>query len=111
MTKKILVLCAVMALAAVASAKSYSITLLEPSVIGGTELKPGDYTLELKDEKVVIRKGKQMSEAPVKVENSDAKYSTTTVRYNTADGKYRIQEIHLGGTNMKLIVHAEASAE
>jgi hypothetical protein len=111
MTKKILVLFAVMALAAVASAKSYSIKLLAPSVIGGTELKPGDYTLELKDEKVVIRKGKQISEAPVKVENADAKYPATTVRYNTADGKYRIKEIHLGGTNLKLILHAESSAE
>lgn len=111
MTKKILVLFVVMALAAVAGAKSYSLTLLEPSVMGGTELKPGDYTLELKDEKLVIRKGKYMSEAPVKVENADAKYPTTIVRYDTGDGKYRIKEIHLGGTNMELIVHAEASAE
>ena len=68
-----------------------------------TELKPGDYTLELKDEKVVIKKGKQMGEAPVKVETADSKYASTTVRYRNGDGKYRIQEIHLGGTNTKLI--------
>jgi hypothetical protein len=111
MTKKILALFAVMALAAVASAKSYSITLLEPSVIGPTELKPGEYTLELKDEKVVIRKGKLKSEASVKVENADAKYPATTVRCDTANGKNRIQEIHLGGTNMKLIVRADSTAE
>jgi hypothetical protein len=104
MIGKILVLFTVLGLAAVASAKSYSITLYEPSVIGGAELKPGDYKLELKDEKVVIKKGKQMGEAPVKVETADSKYSSTTVRYRNGDGKYHIQEIHLGGTNMKLVV-------
>ena len=66
MINRILVLFTVLALASLASAKSYSLTLFEPSVIGGTELKPGDYTLELKDEKVVIKKGKQMGEAAMK---------------------------------------------
>jgi hypothetical protein len=108
MTKKILVLfTALLGLVALASAKSYSLTLYEPSLIGGTELKPGDYTLELKNEKVVIRKGKQMGEAPVKVESADNKYSSTTVRYRNGDGKYRIQEIHIGGTNMRLVVSAD----
>ena len=107
MMNKIVVFVAMLALAAVASAKSYSITLYEPSVIGGTELKPGAYSLELKDQKVVIRKGKQMGEAAVKVESADSKFSSTTVRYSNGDGKYHIQEIHLGGTNMKLIVNAE----
>jgi hypothetical protein len=107
MRNKILIFVAILAMAAVASAKSYSITLFEPSVIGGTELKPGAYTLELKDQKVVIRKGKQMGEAPVKVESADSKFPSTTVRYSNGDGKYHIQEIHLGGTNMKLVVNAE----
>jgi hypothetical protein len=106
MISRILVLFTVLALAGLASAKSYSITLFEPSVIGGAELKPGEYTLELKDEKVVIKKGKQMSEAAVKVETADSKYSTTSVRYSNGDGKYHIQEIHIGGTNMKLVVTA-----
>jgi hypothetical protein len=106
MINRILVLFTVLALAGLASAKSYSLTLFEPSVIGGTELKPGDYTLELKDEKVVIKKGKQMGEAAVKVETADSKYSTTSVRYSNGDGKYHIQEIHIGGTNMKLVVTA-----
>jgi hypothetical protein len=106
MINRILVLFTVLALAGLASAKSYSLTLFEPSVIGGTELKPGDYTLELKDEKVVIKKGKQMGEAAIKIETADSKYSTTSVRYSNGDGKYHIQEIHIGGTNMKLVVTA-----
>jgi len=107
MSKKILMLFAVLGLAAVASAKSYSIMLFEPSLLGGSELKPGNYTLEMKDEKVIIRAGKHVAEAPVKVETADSKYSSTTVRYRNGDGKYRIQEIHIGGTNLKLVVNAE----
>jgi len=106
MIKNILVLFTVLGLAAVASAKSYSITLYEPSVIGGAELKPGDYILELKDERVVIKKGKQMGEASVKVETADSKFSSTKVCYRNGDGKYHIQEIYLGGTNLKLVVNA-----
>ncbi|HKW99967.1 MAG TPA: hypothetical protein VJN43_19660 [Bryobacteraceae bacterium] len=108
MTKRFLVLlAALVSMAALASAKSYFITLYEPSVIGGTELKPGEYRLELNSDKVVIRKGKQMGEAPVKVETAESKYSSTTVRYRNGDGKYHISEIHLGGTNMKLVVTAD----
>ena len=105
MIKNILVLFTVLGLAAVASAKSYSITLYQPSVIAGMELKPGDYTLELKSEKVVIKRGKAIGEAAVKVETAESKYSSTSVRYRNGDGKYHIQEIHLGGTNMKLVVN------
>ncbi|HLN04235.1 MAG TPA: hypothetical protein VK335_33420 [Bryobacteraceae bacterium] len=104
MTKRFLMLFAVLGLAALASAKSYSLKLFEPSVIGGTELKPGEYTLELKDQKVVIHKGKQSCEATVKVETADSKYGSTSVRYTNGDGKYHVQEIHLGGTNMRLVV-------
>ncbi len=105
MTKKILMLFAVLGLAAMASAKSYSITLFEPSMVGPTELKPGQYTLELKDQKVIFHSGKETYEATVKVENADSKYASTSVRYSNGDGKYHVQEIHLGGTTMRLVVN------
>jgi hypothetical protein len=87
----------------IASAKSYSVLLTEPCVIGGKELKAGDYKMDVKDSKVVVSKGKESIESDVKVENSGSKYGATVVRYSTADGKYRVQEIRLGGTNMKLV--------
>ena len=105
MIKKIVVLFTVLGLAMVAGAKSYSITLFQPSVIAGMELKAGDYTLELKDEKVLFKRGKQIGEAAVKVETVESKYASTSVRYRNGDGKYHIQEIHLGGTNMKLVIN------
>jgi hypothetical protein len=88
-----------------AYAKSYHVVLYEKSLLGSTELKPGNYTVEVKDQQVLVKNGKIEAQAAVKVENDAHKYSTTTVRYNNGDGQYKIQEIRLGGTNMKLIVN------
>lgn len=100
--KKLLVAFAVLALSA-ASAKTYSVTLFQPSHIGGTELKAGDYKLDVQDAKVVIRNGKQKVEQTVKVESNDTTFNSTTVRYTVAGGKNTIQEIRLGGTKTKLV--------
>ena len=103
MLRKVLLSFAVVALAAVASAKSYTVNLFEPAVIGGTELKAGEYKVEVIDQKAVVRNGKLHGEFPVKVETSDSKYSTTSVRFSNGDGKLHIQEIHLGGTTTRLV--------
>jgi hypothetical protein len=87
-----------------AQAKSFHVTLYEKSVLGSTELKPGDYTIELKDQQVVLKSGKTEAQAQVKVENEGNKFPSTTVRYSNGDGRYTITEIRLGGTNMKLVV-------
>ena len=101
--KKLLVMLALLG-ASLAYAKSFHVTLYEKSVLGSTELKPGDYTVELKDQQVVIRSGKVEASAGVTVENESTKFGTTTVRYSNGDGRFHIQEIRLGGTNMKLVV-------
>lgn len=90
---------------AVASAKTWQVTLFEHSIIGGAELKPGDYKMEVKDNKVILKNRGQSAEAPVKVENTDVKFPGTSVRYNNGDGKYRITEIRIGGTTTKLVVN------
>jgi hypothetical protein len=103
--KRTLLFVCLLAGMAFASAKSYHVTFFEPSVIGGTELKAGDYKFEVQDQKIVIKHGKETTEAPVKVETGDTKYSTTTVRFASADGKNKVQEIRVGGTNMKLVLN------
>ena len=103
MRKSILITVVLFALASVASAKSFSVKLFQPSIVGGAELLPGEYKLDLTESKVSIRNGKQSAEATVKVETVDQKYGSTVVRYDTADGKSRVQEIHLGGTKTKLV--------
>ena len=102
--KKLIVMFVMLGLS-LAYAKTYHVVLYEKSMLGSTELKPGSYTIELKDQQVVLKNGKAEAQAAVKVENDSSKYSTTTVRYSNGDGHYKIQEIRLGGTNMKLVVN------
>ena len=103
MTKKFMMSFAAAALMVMSAAEKHNVTLFQPSMINGTELAPGDYTVAVDNDKVVISKGKQKVEANVKVESMDAKFGSTSVRYNNVDGKYKVQEIRLGGTNRKLV--------
>ena len=89
----------------VASAKSYTVETFLPMVLAGTELKPGEYTLDLNDSSVVLRKGKIKVEANVKVGTTEAKSKATKFVCDEAGGKLQVKEIHLGGTNTKLVVN------
>ena len=111
MKGKVLLVCALAALSAAAANKSYTLTLFEPATIGGTELKPGSYKVEIGDQKAVIHNGKATSEVPVKVEtNNGSKYSTTSVKINHENGQSRVEEIHLGGTNTRLVLNESSNA-
>jgi len=79
--------------------------LFEPTMIGGTELKAGDYKCELQDQKIVLKHGHDSTEAAVKVETGESKYSSTAVTFANADGKNKVEEIRVGGTNMKLVLN------
>ena len=103
MIKKLTLSIATFALAVASAASTYKVTLFQPSFVNGTELQPGEYKVEVKDNKAVISKGKQSVEAPVTTETADSKFSSTTVRYQNGDGKYRLQEIRIGGTSTRLI--------
>jgi hypothetical protein len=92
-----------LSVSAVAGAKSFKVTLFQPSTVGASELQPGEYKLDLNGSKVVITNGKKTAEAEVKVEASDTKFNSTTVRYENGNGSYRVQEIRLGGTKTKLV--------
>jgi hypothetical protein len=103
MTRKFLLFFTILAASAIASAKSFSVTLFQPSIVGEAELQPGEYKLEVNESKVILRNGKKSAEATVKVETSDQKFGSTSVRYQNGDGKYRISEIRLGGTKTRLV--------
>jgi len=87
----------------VASAASYNVTLFQPSVIAGKELKAGDYKLTVDGDKAILAMGKQKVEAPAKIETAETKFSSTSVRYSNEGGKMKVTEIRLGGTNQKLV--------
>ena len=66
---KILLAFSTLALAIASAATSYSVKLFDPATVNGTQLKPGEYRLEVKDNKAVMKLGKQVVEAPVTIEN------------------------------------------
>jgi hypothetical protein len=88
-----------------AGAKSFTVTLFQPAALAGTELKTGEYRLELIGDKISLKNGKVVAEAAVTVENMPAENRSTTMRIDTTGGKFQIKEIRLGGTNLKLVVN------
>ncbi|HEY7337022.1 MAG TPA: hypothetical protein VH639_19165 [Bryobacteraceae bacterium] len=90
-------------LAAAYAGSSYNVRLGQPAIVGGTELKPGDYKVEVEGGKATIKGGGQSVETDVRVEDGNAKFSRTSVRYNTADGKYRVEQIQIGGTKTTIV--------
>ena len=94
----------ILTMGALAHAETYHVTLLKPSVVAGKELKPGDYKVEVNNDKAVISHGKQSVEAKVKTETTERKFDSTTVRYEMDGDKYKVQEIGIGGTKTKLVI-------
>ena len=100
MIKKLSIGFVALSLAVASAATSYKVTLFQPSVINGTELKPGEYKVEVKDNKAVLWQGKSSTEVPVKVESTEQKNRATAVRYGSGS---HIEEIRIGGTKTKLV--------
>ncbi len=101
--KKIALLFGTLALAT-ASARSFDVNLYQPSVVAGTELKPGEYKLELNGNKMVLKNGSASVESDVTVESVGTKFARSSVRYDQSNGKMELREIRLRGTDMKLVM-------
>lgn len=95
------------ALALAGAANTYRVDLYQPTVVNGTTFKPGECKIEVKDNQVVFKQGKNTAEATVKVESGANKFSSTSVGYTGGD---HIQEIRLGGTTTKLLFDASSNA-
>jgi hypothetical protein len=94
------------ALAVASAASGYNVTFYQPVVINGAQLSPGAYRVEIQGSMAVIKKGKTVTEAPVKVQNDDQKFRTNTVRM---DGD-RVSEIRIGGTHTRLVFEKSGDA-
>ena len=106
---KLALVFATLALAAANAATTYKLTLFQPTVINGTELKPGDYKIEVNGDRAVFNKqGKTLIEAPVNVQEATEKYRNNAVRY--MEGQ-KVQEIRIGGTRTKLVFDGATSSE
>jgi len=107
MVKNVLLGFATAALAVASAASSYSVTFYQPVTVNGTQLKAGDYKLELKDNGMaVIKQGKVMTEVPVKIENESEKFSRSSVRISGD----QVEEIRLGGTSKRVVFEKSGNA-
>ena len=105
--KKFVFAFATFALAAASAAEKHTVQFYSPTVIGGQELKAGEYKLVLDGNKLTIKDGKRVIETDVKVESEGTKYNTTGVRY--VGGK-QASEIRFGGTTTKLVLGAPGTS-
>src|SRR5580700_4737120 len=100
MTSKSLLLIGTLALAGIASAKSYDIILSAPEQAGSVQLAAGEYSLQVKGNNAVftsVDTGKSFTTA-VKTENAAKKFEQTAVDTNAN----QIKSIELGGSNTVL---------
>ena len=108
--KKVLIALTFLAVTAALAASSYRVPLYRATTLNGTEFKAGECKVELRENKLVLKQGKTIAEATVKVETSAQKFPDTTVSYAGAGSATELQEIRLGGTNTKVIVEQSSVA-
>jgi len=91
--------------ATLGAASHYNLRLDAPQSVADKELKPGDYRVEMAGDKAVFTAGRTVVEVPAAIQKADRKYSATSFE---AVGS-RITEIHLGGTNTKIVFSGSSS--
>jgi hypothetical protein len=104
MTTKSLLLIGTLALAGIASAKSYDIVLSSAAKAGSVQLAAGEYSLKVQGNNAVftnVDTGKSFTTA-VKSENASKKFDATAVDTTNSNGSDQITAIELGGSTTKL---------
>jgi hypothetical protein len=105
MTLRSLVIAGAVALStvALASAKTYQITIDAPAKAGNVELPPGQYKLKVEGSQAVFTDSHNKSfTVPATVQNVDKKFSYTLVETANQGGTATIQAIDLGDSNMQV---------
>ena len=93
------------------AATAHRITLDKPAVVNGTQLKAGEYKLEINGDRVTISNKKTTVDASARIDSAAEKFRSTTVCCLGDNGKYNLEEIRVGGTNQKLILAPETASK
>jgi hypothetical protein len=94
----------VFSLGIAAAASTYHVKLADPTWIGGTELKAGEYEVKVDGDKVTFKQGKNVVAVAAKIETSAAKFSDTQMDIKTENGQAKLRELDLAGTKSKIIL-------
>jgi hypothetical protein len=98
-----LVCFSLLALGIASAADPYKVTVLDAVSVGKTELKPGDYKLEMQGDKAVFTIGKKTVAVPATLSKSEQPFASTVFISQHA----KLKEIDLGGTQDKIVFMAE----
>jgi hypothetical protein len=88
-----------LALGIASAATPYDITLLDNVSVGKTELKAGDYKVEMQGDKAVFTIGKKSFAVPATLGKNDQPFASTVF----VSQHSKLKEIDLGGTQDKII--------
>jgi len=108
MSKLLLGAC-VFALGIATAASTYHVKIADPTWVGGTQLKPGEYEVKVDGDKITFKQGKNVVAVAAKVETNATKYSDTQMDIKTENGQAKLKELDLGGTKSKIML-TDASA-
>jgi hypothetical protein len=89
----------------IAYASPYDVTLLDNLSVGSTQLKAGDYTIEMRGDKAVFKSGKKTIEILATLEKSDQMFASTIF----VSMHSKLQEIDLGGTQDRIVFSVAAA--
>ena len=104
MTTKSLLLIGTLALASIASAKTYDLTLSAPANAGTVQMAAGTYSVKVLGGFAFftnVDTGRKFLTA-VKTEDAGKKFDTTAVECSSKDGESQITAVELGGSSTKL---------
>jgi hypothetical protein len=85
------------------AAEVHKVRLGHVCYVGGTELKPGEYSLVLDNGRATLRRGFVEADSRAKVASARKPYDLTTVRYTGDKEHDSITEIEVGGTRTKVV--------
>ncbi len=108
MLSKLAVTCiATGATLAFAASNVYKVDVLDDTTVEGKQVKAGTYKIEVENNKATLKRGKESIEVPGHTEKATSKYSRTQIQY--VDNA--MHEIHLGGTNTKIVFSQAGAGE
>jgi hypothetical protein len=93
------------------AAKSYDLTIVEPTKVAGVELAKGSYSVRVEGDKAIFKGHNKEVAVPVKLDTAAAKkYGYTSVESSRKGGEDAIKMIHLAGSTTTLEFGDEGTA-
>ncbi len=93
------------------AASTYHVKIADPTWVGQTQLKPGQYEVRVDGDKVTFKQGKNVVAVGAKVETNASKFSDTQMDIKTENGQAKLKELDLGGTKSKIMLNEATPVE